>query len=571
MVSPFKLKRQVSTLIRCMFRRLLTTMDTTNPKLRTAPEKLEKLRTESGFKAKKQDIHSASANEDLAEYVISGPMRKVVPYYFTYLTYCKLRWRDRTLLDIFSTEFRDRSEEYYRKTIAAGEVLLNGKPAGIDTLVRNGDLISHKIHRHEPAVTSRPIRIVEETDGLVIIDKPAGIPVHPTGRYRYNTITKVMKLEMGLGEVHPCNRLDRLTSGLMFLAKTPQGADKFVEQLKQREVKKEYIARVKGIFPDDPITVEKPLSTLDPRLGLNVIDEEKGKEAKTDFIKISSDGHTSIVKCMPHTGRTHQIRVHLQYLGYPIANDPIYANEFVWGKDLGKDGTTIDYEKVKQNLYEVGKSVSASSWFYPDSKGEVLQGKQCDICGTELYTDPGPNDLDLWLHAYRYYSTGENQWSHQTSFPDWALETHTKYMELALDEAKKCGPTETAFSVGALLVKDGEILSTGYSRELPGNTHAEQCALDKYFENHNELPKGTVCYTTMEPCSLRLSGNLPCVDRILKTDIKAVFVGVVEPDTFVKNNVGLEKLREKGVEYIKVPGLEDDILKAAFKGHPDKE
>lgn len=90
-------------------------------------------------------------------------------------------------------------------------------------------------------------------------------------------------------------------------------------------------------------------------------------------------------------------------------------------------------------------------------------------------------------------------------------------MELALKEAAKCGPTTTAFSVGAVLVNGSETLSTGYSRELIGNTHAEQCALEKYFTQvgAREVPEGTVLYTTMEPCSFRLSGNEPCVHRIL--------------------------------------------------------
>ena len=133
-------------------------------------------------------------------------------------------------------------------------------------------------------------------------------------------------------------------------------------------------------------------------------------------------------------------------------------------------------------------------------------------------------------------------------------------MELALEEAKKCEGTETAFSVGALLVKDGEILSTGYSRELPGNTHAEQCGVEKYYEKTGtrEVPEGTVIYTTMASLALKdLVGNLPCTDRILDHNIQTVFVGVLEPDTFVANNVGKKKLTDAGVHYIHIPGYEE--------------
>ncbi|KAK9332137.1 cytidine deaminase-like protein [Lipomyces starkeyi] len=152
------------------------------------------------------------------------------------------------------------------------------------------------------------------------------------------------------------------------------------------------------------------------------------------------------------------------------------------------------------------------------------------------------------------------------------------YMALALEEAKKCVPTPTAFCVGAVIVlpkgapgnttdKD-IIISTGYSRELPGNTHAEQCSLDKLADNTRPPPKSAVIYTTMEPCSERLSGNVPCVDRIIDSGIfKSVKVGVIEPDTFIKNNVGKRKLDAAGIQYVLVSGLEKECFEVATSGH----
>ncbi|KAK9374567.1 cytidine deaminase-like protein [Lipomyces chichibuensis] len=152
------------------------------------------------------------------------------------------------------------------------------------------------------------------------------------------------------------------------------------------------------------------------------------------------------------------------------------------------------------------------------------------------------------------------------------------YMALALEEAKKCVPTPTAFCVGAVIVlpKDAQgnttdkdiIISTGYSRELPGNTHAEQCSLDKLADNTRPPPKSAVIYTTMEPCSERLSGNVPCVDRIIGSGIfKSVKVGVIEPDTFIRNNVGKQKLDAAGIQYVLVSGLEKECLEVATSGH----
>ncbi|KAF2706294.1 cytidine deaminase-like protein [Pleomassaria siparia CBS 279.74] len=161
---------------------------------------------------------------------------------------------------------------------------------------------------------------------------------------------------------------------------------------------------------------------------------------------------------------------------------------------------------------------------------------------------------------------------------------HATYMRLALDQAQESPPKPTNYRVGALLVdcSTGAILNRGYTLELEGNTHAEQCCLSKYASVHDVpeetvgdvLPANTVLYTTMEPCNLRLSGNLPCVDRILRCKtkdggqaIKKVYIGVQEPEKFVGENQGRRKLEEHGVEVVHVPGFEEDILRVATAGH----
>lgn len=585
--------KRVSTIVK----RLFNTMEETN-QLNTSNNDIKPIKKrgaialvdENGFKVRKvqqvankklsNEINDKTIKEEDEDtnYIIDGSLRRTTPYFYTYMTYCKLRWRDRSLLDIFSNEFRLYPESYYIKALENGTVTLNGEKTTKDTIIHNGDLICHRIHRHEPPVSSKPIKIIYQDDKIVVIDKPSGIPVHPTGRYRHNSITYILKKEFNLN-VHPCNRLDRLTSGLMFLGKTAKAAEEMVEQIKNREVSKQYIAKVVGEFPLGNIIIDKSIITYDPRVSLNIVDEKNGKEAKTEFKRISYDGEHSIVLCKPFTGRTHQIRVHLQYLGYPIINDPIYSSPDIWGEKLGKNGD-FDKDKVVNILEQVGKTRSTSSWLHRNNNilksGELLNGEKCEICQQDLYTDPDPNDLNLYLHAYKYESKSEdnnngNSWSYTTELPEWAEEHATKYMKLAIEEAKKSEPTSTAFCVGALLVNSGKILSTGYSRELPGNTHAEQCALDKYFKdnNTNKVPIGTELYTTMEPCSYRLSGNEPCLDRIIKQggNISSVFVGVLEPSTFVKNNVSYDKLTECSINYIKVDGFEEEAVKIASKGH----
>ena len=173
--------------------------------------------------------------------------------------------------------------------------------------------------------------------------------------------------------------------------------------------------------------------------------------------------------------------------------------------------------------------------------------------------------------------------SSDESFNPIAPLDHEAYMRLALSEAHESPPKPSNFRVGAVLVDEGsnKVLATGYTLELPGNTHAEQCCLQKFAQSHDlpeeqvgeVLPENTVIYTTMEPCGLRLSGNLPCVERIIRTreggkgGISKVYLGVKEPEKFVGENKGRTKLGEHGIECIHVPGLEEQILNVATAGH----
>ncbi|RDW90714.1 putative DRAP deaminase [Aspergillus mulundensis] len=175
---------------------------------------------------------------------------------------------------------------------------------------------------------------------------------------------------------------------------------------------------------------------------------------------------------------------------------------------------------------------------------------------------------------------------------------HLQYLHKCLNLAEQAPSLPTNFRVGALLVsrEDGDImtaqdetLATGYTMELPGNTHAEQCLLSKYASTHSVpdervsevLPdtpgRKLVLYVTMEPCGKRLSGNLPCVQRIIQTrqngrrGIEKVYFGVKEPTTFVGESEGCRMLTEAGIEWRVVQGLEKEILAVATAGHENSE
>lgn len=296
------------------------------------------------------------------------------------------------------------------------------------------------MHRHEPPVTAQPVGIVHEDDDMIVINKPAGVPVHPAGRYNYNSVVEIMRAERGHGwNPLPCNRLDRLTSGIMFIAKHKKAAEKMTEQLMGRTLRKEYVARVKGEFPEGEIICEQPILQISPKLGLNRV-RANGKEARTVFRRLAyypvpaandtkqREGY-SIVRCMPLTGRTHQLRVHLQFLGHPITNDPIYSNSRVFGPDLGRASSSADDDdSIMDRLSRMGKDEVADAIAYHDEmvadyekkKAEKMTGRTCEVCGTDLYSDPGPHELGIYLHA-RKYACMEGRWSYETPLPEWAL------------------------------------------------------------------------------------------------------------------------------------------------------
>ncbi|KAM8913704.1 pseudouridylate synthase RPUSD2 isoform 2-T2 [Spinachia spinachia] len=274
---------------------------------------------------------------DETSYYFEGGLRKVHPYYFDFKTYCKGRWIGKSLMEVFKSEFRTESIEYYQMAVKEGRIRLNEKPVeDLSLVLRNNDHMKNTVHRHEPPVVGRPLEVLVDDGEVLVVNKPASIPVHPCGRFRHNTVIFILGKERGVSELHTVHRLDRLTSGVLLFARTLETSQKLDKLVRDRQLEKEYVCRVEGDFPEGEMTCELPILVVSFKIGLCRVDP-KGKESRTVFQKISFNGKTSVVRCLPLTGRTHQIRVHLQYLGFPILNDPIYGSS-AWGPNRGKGG-----------------------------------------------------------------------------------------------------------------------------------------------------------------------------------------------------------------------------------------
>ncbi|XP_051502081.1 pseudouridylate synthase RPUSD2-like [Myxocyprinus asiaticus] len=316
------------------------------------------------------------SQEHFAEtsYYFEGGLRKVHPYYFDFKTYCKGRWIGKTLLDVFKSEFRSESMDYYNKAVKEGRIKLNEIPVDdLNLTLKNNDYLRNTVHRHEPPVSGQPLEILVDDGKVVVVDKPASLPVHPCGRYRHNTVIFILGKEKGLSGLHTVHRLDRLTSGVLLFARTQEVSKKLDAMVRERQLEKEYVCRVDGEFPEGEVVCEEPILVVSFKVGLCRVDP-KGKECRTVFQRLSYNGRSSVVRCLPLTGRTHQIRVHLQFLGFPILNDPIYGSS-AWGPNRAKGGLVgMSNEEILEALIEEHRS--KESLHLLDLPDEEISGKQ---------------------------------------------------------------------------------------------------------------------------------------------------------------------------------------------------
>jgi len=426
--------------------------------------KLEPIVTRPGYSAERFDETS---------YYIENGLRKVYPYYFTFTTYTKGRWVGRTLMDVFGEEFRAHSSDEYERHIEKGSLTINNERVSPDYVLKHNDLLANVVHRHEVPVVSGTIDVIHLDDDIVVVNKPSSIPVHPCGRYRHNTMIFVLAKEYGLRDLKTIHRLDRLTSGVLMFGRTQNRARTLEAQIRDRVVNKQYVCRVEGKFPDS-VECEQPIEVISYKIGVCKV-SPSGKQCSTSFqlIGYNEQTNTSVVMCKPLSGRMHQIRVHLQYLGYPIQNDPLY-NDTVFGPEKGRDGI---FGKTDEELVrELINAHNAENWSVADNRLPVLpaaddglpvllaavdngisnlappqrqatNGKleacvmidasvqtgidvpdvvfdkkkltvdaHCQECKIH-YKDPGPTELVMYLHALRYSGP---DWAYETPMPAWA-------------------------------------------------------------------------------------------------------------------------------------------------------
>ena len=223
-----------------------------------------------------------------------------------------------------------------QRLIEDGNILVNGKNAKVSYKIQENDKISVEIpepKQIELKAQNIPIEIIYEDSDIIVVNKPKGMVVHPANGNPdgtlVNAIMAICKDSLsGIGgEIRPgiVHRIDKDTSGLLIVAKNDNAHVKMSEQIKSHEVKKTYIALVRGVFKKNEATIDMPIgrSTSDrKKMAVN----KNGKNAITHIKVLKRFDKYTLLKVNIETGRTHQIRVHLSHIGYPIVGDYTYSN-----------------------------------------------------------------------------------------------------------------------------------------------------------------------------------------------------------------------------------------------------
>lgn len=243
---------------------------------------------------------------------------------------------DNERLDVYlANELEEHSRSYIKKLIKEGLVKVNNETQKPRYIVNEGDIII--INLPEPRklnvkAENIPISILYEDNDVIIVNKPQGMVVHPAPGHHSGTLVNALlyhckNLSSINGIIRPgiVHRIDKDTSGILMVAKNNKAHNFLADQLREHSIKRIYMALVHGIIKEDSGTIDAPIGRHPVNRLKRAVVEKNSKAAVTHFKIIERYKSYSLVQLQLETGRTHQIRVHMSYIGYPLVGDPLYG------------------------------------------------------------------------------------------------------------------------------------------------------------------------------------------------------------------------------------------------------
>ena len=233
-----------------------------------------------------------------------------------------------TLIDFLDGLHPHVGRSIWLNKIAEGQIRTNFEPVtDPEFKVRGGQRFDHLLPQQTEPDVNAEIQILFEDDDMLVVDKPAPLPMHACGRFNRNTLIYILNEVYETKHLRIIHRLDAETSGIVVLARKGKVAKKLHQQFQQFEVEKEYLAEVSAYPSEDKFVVQSPISKMPGPGGAREV-AEGGLEALTEFeIERRLETGHAVIRCRPKTGRTNQIRIHLAERGLPIVNDDVYGHE----------------------------------------------------------------------------------------------------------------------------------------------------------------------------------------------------------------------------------------------------
>lgn len=232
----------------------------------------------------------------------------------------------KSLLDELCGRFTYKNAEYWQDKVEIGEVLLNGEPSEANKSLVAGDEIEFIIPDFEEPDIDIDYLKVWENEHLLLVSKPAGLPVHSTKRFYFQTMTAVVRRNENNTSLNPLHRLDRETSGLMFYVKTKYAHRRLQKDFRRFLSGKYYLCLARGIVESSEFDIDVKIAEAHkPPVNYKMIQSEEGKRSFTHFWKLDTNNKFSLLLAKLNTGKKHQIRVHLELAGFPIVGDKLYS------------------------------------------------------------------------------------------------------------------------------------------------------------------------------------------------------------------------------------------------------